>query len=307
MRLLKYITDLPEGRKQAVTFLLFVLFSAGIWTVNALNQSHTVKTKIAVRSDRQLAGARQLPREIEIEMTGRGFDLIPVLSAASSCTLIDPGNDSVWNLRQSVNSRLIPQGKNIQLISVQPGTIHLDLAKRYTKRLPIVPMVNIRSGSGWIQSGPVGIWPDSITLISDQRFPDDIKQITTKPADLSIASGPHFGGLALSIPPGMTTLDQSRAWIYVPAERATEARIKVEIRSCSPGLLSVPGTAEVRCRVPLSRYAETTSDRFIVIAEPNPSDPELGLLKILHAPFWCSNIITQPLSVRMFRTNSPAS
>lgn len=286
---------------------MFVLFSAGIWTVNALNQTHTVKTKIAVQSDRLLAGARKLPGEIEIEMSGRGFDLIPVLSAASSCTLVDPGNDSVWNLKLSVLSRLIPTEKTVQLISVQPSTIHLDVVKKYIKRLPIVPMVAIRSGSGWIQSGPAGIWPDSITLNSEQPFPNDLKQVNSLPIDLSIANGPHFGSLELSIPKGLTSPEAPRSWIYVPAERATEARIKVEIRSSRPGFLSVPGTAEIRCRVPLSRFAETSADRFIVVFEPDPSDPELGLLKVLHAPFWCSNIITQPVSVRIFRITTTAS
>lgn len=304
---MKYITELPEGRKQTLTFLLFVVLSAGIWTVNALNQTHTVKTRIAIRPHNGMTGKSPGPDDIEIELRGRGFDLLPVLSAAKSYTLVPPGNEPVWNIRQSVNAWLFRQGKSIELTSVQPSTITLDLSSRYTRRLPVLPVLDIRSGSGWVQSGPEGIWPDSITLVADQPFPDSLRQVRTAPTRLNLTSGSHFGSIALSIPPGTEPAGDSRVWVYVPAERATEARVKVRINSLRVGYLTIPGSAEVTCRVPLSRHSTTTADRFIVIAEPDPADPERALLKVLHAPYWCSNIITQPASVKMFRTTTPAS
>lgn len=307
MRLLDQITELPEGRKQALTFLLFVLVSAGIWTVNALNQVHTVKTSIALQENGRFSGADNLPESVEIELQGRGFNLIPVLSSASSFTLLQPAADSVWNIRQSLNAWLTPQGKDIELIAVQPATIHLDITKRYTRRIPITPDLKVRSANGWIQSGPEGLWPDSITIASDNPLPDSLKHLHTGIYELSIASGPYFGSHPLTPPAGTEFLESSRLWIYVPAEQATEARVKVTIRSSRKGFVTIPGSAEIQCRVPLSRHASTTADRFIVIAEPDPSDPERAVLKVLHAPYWCSNTVIQPSSVRMFRVTAPAS
>ena len=156
-------------------------------------------------------------------------------------------------------------------------------------------------------SGPAVCVPDSILLSSRERLPDTLKSINTLPYKKGNVSTKVFGSVGISLPPQFNIISELKSvWIYIPVERATEKEITV---SLLPDFINggnvdlIPSIVKLMCRVPLSRYDQTTNDQFMVTASITSSNQKKAVVSVKNAPFWAEHISIKPATVDYFYHN----
>lgn len=294
---------LSARKKQGIRFSVCVLLAAVIWLVNALNKNYHTVVSIPVYHARPLENnaAYQMPSSIRMDISGRGFALIRFKNAAGDyavrTTALRPGNrDSVLDSRVVLASLLDPFNNDISVDYIHPPRLFLSGRNTFSKRLKVTGRPVLDLADNTVQAGPHVFYPDSVTVFSGSPISDILTQLTALlPVSKNIRQS-VFQKVQLQLPEGIYQSVPKEVWCYVPVEAGTEIQLDVPVLSSNRATdeLFVPARVTVTCRVPLSKYSETKSDRFIVQPSSAATGGEKVALEIKHAPYWVSELRMYP-------------
>lgn len=294
---------LSARKKQGIRFSVCVLLAAVIWLVNALNKNYHTVVSVPVYHARPLENnaAYQVPSSIRMDVSGRGFALIRFKNAASDyavrTTALRPGNrDSVLDSRMVLASLLDPFNNDISVDYINPPRLFLSGRTSFSKRLKVAGRPVLDLAANTVQAGPHVFYPDSVTVFSGSPIPEHLKLLNALlPVTKNIRQS-VFQKVQLQLPEGIYQAVPKEVWCYVPLEAGTEIQLDVPVlsRNGATDELFVPARVTITCKVPLSKYSETKSDRFIVQPTPPAIGGEKVALEIKHAPYWVSDLRLYP-------------
>ncbi len=219
---------------------------------------------------------------LQLKVTAYGYNLLRYSLGSSMMPLtIDLLNAPVIPLRNSetryylLTSKIIHSfesqlSSELTLEEIQPDTIFFEFADLVAKRVNVVPDLRVSFERQYMQSGPLVVEPDTITISGPSSIIDTITNIKTLPLVYDklylpleeMATLPKIQQVGFS---------HRKVMVKLPVEKYTEATIQVpiEIRNKPPdiNIKLIPSTVDLKCNVVLSRYNLLKSSDFTLSVE----------------------------------------
>lgn len=301
-----YFTHLTGGNKQAATFLLFVMLSAVIWTINALSKEHTTTFDIPIRYFQTTeTGANQsLPTKLHITVHGKGFYLMRLSTALNGFAIVPKtmsvqSRDTVISSDDALRPVLEHFKGKLEVTSYAPEQILLSGRLLFSKNVRVMPSARLQFKPTHLAGGPSVIQPDTVTLYSSLPIPDSLRNIYTTPFTLENIDRDVFQQVKVRLPGTEYHLAAATFWYFLPVEKATEMSLDVPIRNKQKAVNEqyLPSTVRLTCKVPLSKFRVTRPDLFLI----TPGDTSVGgdkvLVQVKHAPYWATSVTIDPTVV----------
>ena len=149
-------------------------------------------------------------------------------------------------------------GDNVQVEAFITDTLKFVFPVENHKRVPVEIPHSVAFASQYMQTGPLAVSPDTVTVYGDDARLAAIERIKTPRLDLSEVDESQHGVLRLIIPDGVR-LSADRVSYELPVSRYVElqATLPVEVRNAPAGsqLQVYPSTASLvlRCAYPLAK------------------------------------------------------
>jgi hypothetical protein len=296
---------------KVISFSICLLLATAIWTVNTLNKEHQtdIKIKLLYSNSKFKIQQHGMPlNEIALTIKGRGFDLAEYL-LFNRKDEIEINSNGIFKSNEKIEtasllgSELLKFKGEIKVDKIFPETVSLPTRKSYYKKVAIKPVIKFSYKKMFMQSGPMVTVPDSVVISSTSPIPESLTSINTMPLVISQVEDfvfrstmPDLRNLPNYIP------EKSKIWILVPVELGTECVINIPITTLESNryIKFIPSMVSVKCRVPLSKYEQTTSDLFKVLAKLNPDGTSKAVVSLSVRPSWADHISWQPASVDYF-------
>ncbi|MDR2651601.1 MAG: hypothetical protein LBC68_04720 [Prevotellaceae bacterium] len=186
-------------------------------------------------------------------------------------------------------------GDGKKLISLSPDTIYFSYVDLQSKRLPIIPNLQLKFASEYMQSGNIILKPDSIWITAEQNVLDSITEIQCIAQKHENLNKPISGALEVDMSKlNNVSVQQQKIQFKVNVERYSEATITVPLQLTnkpdSLDVMTFPRDIEVKYRADIQNFAKIKASDFKLIADFNDFEKSIsGNLKV--------KIETKPKSV----------
>lgn len=252
--------DAPEvGREKVVVFVVAFILALCLWLMVNLSRDYTLNINIPIElgnipSDQALT--EELPNFATVSVTGEGWQLIQLYNNPTPL-FIDVRQSEVNlfdQVRQQMNTR-----PGISVQKVQPLTISLELEERVSRRVPVVPDVELDFRERFGLLGEASFSPDSVKVTGAASIVDTLSGWRTEPVrisgidtDLNQPIELMEAGELLSVSPETVTY---RADIAEYTEG--EVRVPISTRNLPSGrtVSYSPSALTVRFDIPIGQYA----------------------------------------------------
>lgn len=254
-----------------VSFLLCLLFSAGIWLIHNMSQSYSDLTARQVVAESNITGrAQQSSGDVTVSarINSSGFHLLALnLSGQNPVTVRfneedfvrDPADSTVYIIHQPALSKYSEQifGSNSTVESFVTDELRFRFAVENHKKVPVKVVQSVYCRPQYMTSGGTSVTPDSVTVYGDPAMLGKIESVLTKHLVLTDLKRNTHGTIGLEVPGG----------------------IRISNRT-------------VTYSVNVTRYVELASDA-VINARNVPKDVEFTILpSSLHAVLRCVFPIT---------------
>lgn len=297
------ISALTGGNKKAGTFLLFLVLSAIIWTINSLSKEQTTLVEIPVQYLADINKIREadLPQHVTVTLRGKGFYLMQFLSDAKDFNIIpaSAGNvrsDTVISTVNALSPLTLPYQGKIVITSIVPEQILITGRKLFSKKVAIKPKTDLTFRASYVKKGPAVIYPDSIYIYAAFRIPDTLTAIYSSNIKLRDLHQSVFRSVLINPPLGDYHIPIQKCWYYLPVERGTEMQLEIPIRNPYRALNEqyLPSGVQLTCKVPLSKYHLTRPEYFRVTTADTSINGDKVILRVTRHPYWATDISIQP-------------
>jgi YbbR domain-containing protein len=242
--------------RDLVVFLFFLILSFVFWYLNSLGKEVDSYVRYPVRyinspKDRVLIG--DIPSKLDIYMKGPGYSILKLkLSGNQAPVIIDL---STVNYARVPNSRLlsfyiITSGliqsfeqqlrADFEITSIKPDTLYFIFDRVITKKVPVIPDVEVTTQRQYFVKGVITSTPDKVEISGPRQIIDTIKAVKTKYYKFNQLNKSSTKSLTL-IGSKNFDLNIKRVSVTVTVEQFTEAGIDIPVR-----LLNLPDSLEIK-------------------------------------------------------------
>ncbi len=171
-------------RRNILIFIFAFSFSSFIWIYINLNQSYSIDITVPLKvklSGRQ-ALSSDLPSQVEMNIRGKGWDLLTILLAKNityNLDLTGYKKDTKLSTLQAVRELLtIPSG--VSVMYVYPDTLDIKFDNIQEKTVKIKNNITVIPKEGFIIIGTPKLTPDSVKITGAGSVISKIKSIGTE-------------------------------------------------------------------------------------------------------------------------------
>lgn len=288
-----------ETNKIIARYLIFVVFAAIFWFLNALSKDYTITVSYPViYSDfpKDKAIIKELPDELTMEVKGYGFALLryqistaflPISFNINSYTdnkLVDNNILNYTIVTNNLKSRIAKKiSKDIQIISISPDTINLHFSKIVEKKVAIRAVIKADYANQYALNGKIDISPDSVIIYAPKVIADTIHYIKTNEL--------VFKNLNKSIKRNVTLKEIEgikysfkRTIVNIPVDQFIESskEINIETKNVPDDvrLRLFPSKIKLSYRVGLSNYKNIKEKDFKLSVDYNELTSLSNVLKV---------------------------
>ncbi len=137
---------------------------------------------------------QKLPAKVQASFSGRGIDLLYLMfSRGNSFRFVVDLQNIRWFYNFALNEYfqnnpekiITPRGTDAQFSEVIfPDTLTIELDVLTTRKLPVVPAIEIQPAAGYILDGAPRVFPDSVVLSGPQFYVNYYNVVGTEPLQL---------------------------------------------------------------------------------------------------------------------------
>jgi hypothetical protein len=278
MDFLKYL----RINRNTLLFLFFLLISSVAWLLTSLNRDYSTSIRCQLEFT-DLPGNKTLAvlenPVIDLNISGHGYTLVwykinPEIKLPFSLRMtgiqsgLQNGVYRYWLLSRQMKEKLQPAfGSTLLINSVTPDTLYIDLCEKISRKVPVLPNLNLRFARQYMLCGPVKISPDSVIVSGPRNRVDSLQGVRTHLHRVSSLKGEYNTRLLLE-PPLLVISDISSVDVSICAEKFTEAEITVPLNVVNLpegiSLKTFPPNVQLTYRIGLSKYKEVGPDLFTV-------------------------------------------
>jgi hypothetical protein len=254
-----------------------------------------------------------LPDHITIDVQARGFRLLynRVIQNWSSVEIsVDPDgtiakskrNFLVLPLQSRINDITGQLGRDVKVISIQPDSIYFRFDVKSTRRVPVIPVGEVRFREQYGQSGPIRVFPDSITISGSRRDLEAIDSVVTEKfaAPSLRTTYRNWAGIK---PISGVMFSQPRVEVEIPVEAFTEKTLEVPVTMVnipdSVKMQIIPEKVTIKVWVGVSQFAKVVPESFgLEVTYPSPAQRNIPKVIV--------SVARQPAFVRIIDIDPPS-
>ncbi|MCK4880205.1 MAG: hypothetical protein KAS82_06085 [Bacteroidales bacterium] len=292
----------PEGqklqfRKRILLFSVFFLISASIWLLNALSKNYTSVIEYPLvytdfPEDKVFVG--EMPGHLDLQINAHGYALLrykmyrkPVpISFKISAFNLNRGQDSssAYILTRYLKDQIARQlPAELQLLEINPDTLHFQFAKRVTRMVKIKPDFEYSIEKQFTIKDEIMLTPDSVEVTGPDLILDTLAFVYTTRYDLGVLTRNYSDRVKLSREADLQ-YNLSRVNCSIELERFTELLVTVPIEVLnlpdSIFLQTFPSTIKLNCRVGLSKYDRIDLYPFRAVVDYDKIDERITTLNV---------------------------
>lgn len=241
--------------KNFPAFFLCLIFSAFLWLFLALSKDYTSTLHLPVRYlkySSESVISNNPPSYIEIDVQAPGYKL----AEYQLNIRIDTIDIDILDLRKKSNSnqyflltnskldRIEAQfGPSVKILKVIPDTIFFNFEKRVSKKIPVIPDIELAYEKQFGINGEISINPDSITVTGGHSIVDTLKAVYLERREFTRLDEPLKKLIRIKTEMLPATIDFSDTLVelYVPVEKFTEGNFLI-----APEIINIPDEYTMR-------------------------------------------------------------
>jgi YbbR domain-containing protein len=277
--------------KDVVTFSFFLLLAFVFWYLNSLEKDIEYEIRYPVRyinlpENRVLAD--EPPSRLELYLKGPGYSILKLrLSGNRAPVILDISTTNYRRVPGStsldyyiITSGLIPKLRNqlrveCEISSVKPDTLFFTLDRIMTKKVSIIPDVEVVADKQYFVKGDISVDPDTVTMTGPKRILDSLNSLKTKPIKLKGVNETLTKAIAV-VSPKECTVSEKKVVLTIPVEQFTEAEVNVPVKIMnSPDTVNIrifPDIVKVKGLVAISDYKKFQEIPFEVVLDLAKTD-----------------------------------
>lgn len=252
--------DAPEvGREKVAVFVVAFILALCLWLMVNLSRDYTLNINIPIELGNipsNQALTEELPNFATVSVTGEGWQLIQLYNNPTPL-FIDVRQSEVNlfdQVRQQMNTR-----PGISVQKVQPLTISLELEERVSRRLPVMPEVELDFRERFGLLGEASLSPDSVEVTGAASVVDTLTGWRTQPVRISGINSDinrpvelRESGELMSVSPE-TVIYRAEIAEYTEGE----VRVPISTRNLPSGrtVSYSPSALTVRFDIPIGQYS----------------------------------------------------
>ncbi len=184
-------------------FSVFLLISVFIWLLNELSKNYTSEIEYPlVYTDFPMGQVfvGEMPDHLDLHVNAIGYALLrykvfkkpdPISIKVSALNLNRPDQDSfkahilTRYLRDQISIQLPTE---LQLLEIQPDTLHFQFAKRLSRKVKIKPDFHFEVDKQFTTREEVQVVPDSVMVTGPDVILDTLEFIYTERSEMGLLS-----------------------------------------------------------------------------------------------------------------------
>ena len=286
-----------QFRNRFLLFSVFFLISAAIWLLNALSKNYTSVIEYPLvytdfPEDKVQVG--EMPGHLDLEINAHGYALVrykmfrkPVpisfkVSAFNYNRMQD--SSSAYILTRYLKDQIAMQlPAELQLLEIQPDTLHFQFASRVTRMVKIRPDFSYTIENQFTIKDEILLTPDSVEVSGPDLILDTLSYVYTDRYDLGLLTRNYSDKVRLDRQADLQ-YSISRVACFIELERYTELQVSVPIEVLNQPdsifLQTFPSTVKLNCKVGLSKYDRIDRYPFRAVVDYNKIDERVSTLGV---------------------------
>ncbi|MCL4539623.1 MAG: hypothetical protein M1378_08520 [Bacteroidetes bacterium] len=266
--------------KKTHVIIASLILSILVWLSVSMNNEYSVAIRVPFRvSDlpENTAVSSPIPKSVLVRVRGTGWQLASAYLSTTSSINVDLSN---FNKRRIViTSRdlgySLDFGSSANVISFTPDTVVMTLDKIATRKVPVIPDIDVEPRSGFMIVGNPVVSPDSVTVTGASNLVRDLDGWYTQRRRFRRVMKAIDATMPLSDTlAGLITLETRNVDVSVNVQQIAEDTYKdVPVRilnnTDSINILLLPPTVDVTLRGGLTTISETPADSVKVTVDYN--------------------------------------
>ncbi|MCX6292453.1 MAG: CdaR family protein [Bacteroidetes bacterium] len=304
--------------KRVSAILICLFISLIFWLLIALTKEYTAGMKFRVVYENipgQKVVVNELPSVISLNVKASGFKILslrfnktetPVhihVDAANGLNIGIPADVLAISTSKFSSDFSSVLGEDVIIQSFVPDSIVFNFSKKISKRVRVIPDLDIHFEKQYDSVGAMAIVPDSVDLFGPGSVIDTIHFISTSHVNLSHVKETVSVKASLS-PNKLITLSDTLVRIMVPVERFTEDNLEIPVQSIHVPkgyvLKTFPDKVSVKYQVALSKYNSVSAASFSAIADAEKmNDDNMNKMKVqlVKYPSFLKSVVMDPEKV----------
>jgi len=320
LKTVKYKANIKKTKVRNRLIILFfcLLISTTLWLLMALDKIYTTTLQLPVNfinppKHNVLVNRGDLPKELQVKVTGNGFDIVEYLLLKFDKSInIDLNELKIHSIGSKLMTVFKPNlnftyftsriGYKLKVDKILPESIILEFSEKFTKKIPVILVDSLTFKQEFDQSGPVKLVPDSILVSGPGTKLDTLKFIKTQLLKLSNVNSTiqKYVKLSLADKELDFELSESKINVTIPVDKFTETTFTANIHviNCPPNIKIkiYPDKANLTFQVSMNNYTKLNDHNFNLVVDYNDIDhssDKVGL-KVLNAPEYIKSLSIKP-------------
>jgi YbbR domain-containing protein len=256
------------GREKAIVFGVAFFFSLCLWFIVNLSRDFNVTLEVPIQLVNlpdDVAISSELPEFASVNVTGEGWKLIPLYSNPPRISL--SADSRQINLFEQMRSQ-VGAFSDLNVLQVDPIVLNVEIEEKATKRVPILPNIdlNMQSRYGTVQDPSME--PDSVTLTGAVSKLAEIESWETEEMVFSNVNRSMERRIELKPPGAGVSIEPAYAILRIDVAEFTESEMRIPVRTRNlPSGKAVsfnPSSITIRFDVPIDKFSEVQGTRPFV-------------------------------------------
>ncbi|MBW6537128.1 MAG: hypothetical protein K0B11_19120 [Mariniphaga sp.] len=275
-----------KNDKRIVVFSVCLLIAASLWFLNAMEKNYATSLTYSVKyvnPPNNLFLANNPPSKLELNVQAHGFTLLRHKLAFSFSPIVLDLSAISQSLESYNNEYRVPSenlirrigaqvSKEITIDRISPQTISLVFDSLNTKKVPVLPQVELNFKPQFYLKGIVEAKPDTIEITGPAAVLDTIMVLQTEKITFESLDKSMQRTVFVAHPKN-TGISPAKITIVVPVEKFTEKKISLPVQIShlpeNVQLKLFPPNITVTVMVGLSEYEAVSSRDFSATVDYN--------------------------------------
>lgn len=291
------------------SFLFFLVFSSLIWFIVQFSQQYTEILVIPVVYENfpqdKLIEEKETNLEIRVQQSGFQLAWIKAFKPKVTIDLAELPSDSTslrYNLLENHYDLVKEIPIDLNKAEFLEKEIRIPYNMKDTKKVPIIPQIDIRYAPGYGSEEKLTLMTDSVQISGTQANLDSISEVYTKPLKLNNVNSDLLEQIKLEEPENIV-LYQGEIYFKLEVEKFTEKQmtIPVEVTNAPPNIEVSLYPAEVRVsfKVNLDKYRQVDKLDFMIVCDYKDLErnTDFFIPKIIEQPDYIQNLRISPRTI----------
>lgn len=306
--------------RKILVFGLFLLISAVLWLLNALNKEYSTRINypIAIKNlPAEIRVSNDLPDHLSLKIQGHGYDILSHTLDHSRAPLVVDLKDYHLKLRKEdcyflLTNKLYGKARRVikgelSLLSIEPDTIFFKYQRNVSRKLPVRLYADYKIAQQHMLISDVKISPDSVVVTGPKNLVREMTDYPTSYFDLGTLKDTLNRNIPLMKKENLSC-KPNRVNVIFEVSKYTEAHLGVSLNiEKLPDSLSIrliPRNVTASFKVPVEKYKQVSRKDFILEVDFDHKSGQYLYPELVVFPDYVQDVELSPEKVKFILTKT---